>query len=43
MDFVHSTLGTIFFSIVIFIAGALVGTPLWNWVKVKLPWNQGCE
>ncbi len=40
MDIINSTLGTIFFSIVIFIAGALVGNPLWTWVKGKLPWNR---
>jgi hypothetical protein len=32
-------LGTIFFSVLVFIAGALVGTPLWNWGKKFLPWN----
>ncbi len=34
-----SILGTIFYSVVIFVAGALIGTPLWNWVKKKLPWS----
>jgi len=35
-----SILGTIFYSVVIFIVGALIGTPLWNWVKTKLPWSK---
>jgi len=35
-----STLGTIFYSIVIFVAGALIGAPLWSWVSKKLPWNK---
>lgn len=35
-----STLGTVFFSVVVFVAGALIGQPLWNWVNKKLPWNK---
>ena len=35
-----STLGTVFYTIVVFVAGALIGTPLWNWVSEKLPWNK---
>jgi len=35
-----STLGTIFYSIVVFVAGALIGAPLWSWVSKKLPWNK---
>jgi hypothetical protein len=35
-----STLGTIFYSITVFVAGALIGAPLWNWVNAKLPWNK---
>jgi len=35
-----STLGTIFYTVVVFVAGALIGTPLWNWVSEKLPWNK---
>ena len=33
-------LGTIFYSVVVFIAGAFIGAPMWNWLKEKLPWNQ---
>ena len=33
-------LGTIWFSIVVFVAGALVGAPLWTWIKGQLPWNK---
>tara|TARA_Y100000310_G_scaffold333970_1_gene412649 strand:+ start:1017 stop:1139 length:123 start_codon:yes stop_codon:yes gene_type:complete len=32
-------LGTIFYTAVIFVAGALIGTPMWNWVKSKFPWG----
>ena len=39
MEFFQSALGTVFYTVVIFVAGALVGTPLWNWVKTKLPWG----
>ena len=28
-------LGTVFYSIVVFIAGTLIGTPVWNWLKSK--------
>jgi len=35
-----NTLGTVFFSIVVFVLGALVGVPLWNWINKKLPWNK---
>ena len=39
-EFFSGTLGTIFYSIVIFVAGALIGTPLWNWTKSYLPWSK---
>ena len=39
MEFFQSALGTVFYTVVIFGAGALIGTPLWNWVKSKLPWG----
>jgi len=32
-------LGTVFFTVVVFIAGALIGAPLWNWMKTKMPWS----
>ena len=35
-----SILGTIWFTAVVFVAGALVGAPLWNWIKSQFPWNQ---
>jgi len=35
-----STLGTIFYTVVVFVAGALIGTPLWTWVNKKLPWTE---
>lgn len=34
-----STLGTIFYTLVVFGAGALIGGPLWEWVNKKFPWN----
>ncbi len=33
-------LGTIWFTALVFIAGAFIGAPMWNWVKEKFPWNQ---
>jgi len=35
-----SVLGTVFFTIVVFVAGAFIGKPLWDWVSPKLPWNK---
>jgi hypothetical protein len=36
----NSVLGTVFYSVVVFVAGALLGTPLWNWITKQLPWNK---
>ena len=41
MEFIHSTLGTVFYTIVVFVGGALIGTPMWNWLKTKMPWHKG--
>ena len=35
-----STLGTVFYTAVVFVAGALIGAPLWTWINKKLPWNK---
>jgi hypothetical protein len=32
--------GTVWFTALVFIAGAFIGAPMWNWVKAKFPWNQ---
>jgi hypothetical protein len=40
MQTLSEILGTTFYTIVVFIAGALIGTPLWNWAKKFLPWNK---
>ena len=37
---VEGFFGTIWFIGLVFIAGAVIGTPLWNWVKKYFPWNQ---
>jgi hypothetical protein len=39
LSFFQSGLGTIFYSVVIFGLGALVGRPLFSWVNEKMPWN----
>ncbi len=33
-------LGTIWWSILVFVGGALIGAPLWNWMKGYMPWNK---
>lgn len=40
MDIVRDALGTAFYSVVIFVLGALIGPPLWRWVSGMLPWNK---
>jgi hypothetical protein len=35
-----STLGTIFYSVVLVVLGAVVGAPAWNWLNPKFPWNK---
>ena len=39
MGLLQSALGTIFYTVVVFAAGALIGGPLWNWLKDKFPWS----
>lgn len=40
MDFIRDALGTTFFTVVVFVTGALIGPPLWTWVGKFLPWNK---
>jgi hypothetical protein len=35
-----SFLGTIWFSVLVFIAGAFLGAPLWKYLSKHLPWNK---
>lgn len=35
-----SVLGTIFYTICIFVAGAVIGQGMWKWVQKFLPWNK---
>ena len=38
--FFSSFLGTVFYTALVFIAGAFIGRPLYDWVSPKLPWNK---
>jgi len=40
LGFISETLGTVWWSIICFGAGALIGVPLFNWLKTKMPWNK---
>ena len=40
MEWINSTLGTIFYSMVIFAAGAWMGRPMMNWLYCKMPWTK---
>ena len=33
-------LGTMWWTVLVFVAGALVGVPAWNWVRKFFPWNK---
>ena len=35
-----STLGTIFYTALVFLCGMWVGKPMFTWVTAKLPWNK---
>ena len=36
----ESFLGTVWWSVIVFTAGALIGVPAWNWVRGYFPWNR---
>jgi len=38
MEVIKDFMGGTGWIIVAFVAGAFLGTPLWNWIKTKLPW-----
>jgi|TARA_R100001591_G_scaffold4001_2_gene9333 hypothetical protein len=40
MDFVTTTYGFIAHTLIVFTLGALVGKPLWEWVRTYFPWNK---
>lgn len=33
-------LGTTWWSALMFVAGALMGPPLWRWLNAKMPWSR---
>jgi len=37
MGWFDSVLGTVFYSMVVFVAGAMIGGPMWTWFKKKMP------
>lgn len=39
-EILNNTLGTVFYSVVVFVAGALIGAPLWEWVSKFFPWHR---
>jgi len=39
-DIFNNTLGTVFYSVVVFVVGSLVGQQLWTWVSRFFPWNK---
>ena len=39
MELMQEIVGHVCYIAVVFIAGALFGAPLWNWIKAKMPWS----
>jgi len=37
---IASVIGTVWWSIIMFILGGLIGVPFWNWIKSKFPWSK---
>jgi len=37
---ISESLGTIFYSVVVFVTGALIGQGLWTWISKFFPWNR---
>ena len=42
MEWIKSALGTVFYSVMLFMLGGMIGRPMWCWIKSKLPWSK-CE
>lgn len=39
MEWIDNILGVAFYSVVIFVAGALIGKPMWGWMCKHMPWS----
>jgi hypothetical protein len=35
----NDVLGTVFYSALVYVLGALTGMPLYTWLKSKMPWS----
>ncbi len=40
MEFLTTKYGLITHAVIVFFAGALIGKPLWEWVRGHFPWNK---
>jgi len=40
VEIFDSVVGTVCYTAVVFIAGALIGAPMWSWMKTKMPWSK---
>ena len=43
MNWMSEALGTTFYSIVIFMAGSMIGPHMWCWAKRKCPFFSTCD
>jgi len=40
MEFLTTTYGLVAHTVIVFVAGTLIGKPLWEWLRGYLPWNK---
>jgi hypothetical protein len=40
VEIFDTVVGTLCYTAVVFVAGALIGTPMWGWMKTKMPWGK---
>ena len=40
VEIFDTVVGTLCYTAVVFVAGALIGNPMWVWIKTKMPWGK---
>jgi len=40
MNWIEGTVGHVCYVAMFFVAGALIGRPMWMWTKKRLPWGK---
>jgi len=39
VEIFDTVVGTLCYTAVVFIAGALIGKPMWEWMRKSMPWS----